>query len=527
MDHKPKVVIAEAVAETAVAALVGHAEVDIAVGVPIEELKVRLADAAALIVRSATKVDAELIAAAPLLKVIGRAGIGVDNIDLDSATAAGIMVVNAPDANTISAAEHTMALLLAQARRVPEADASLRAGRWDRKLFNGVELHGKTLGILGLGRIGTLVAQRASSFGLTVVAYDPFVSEDRAAQIGARMVELDEALSTSDFITIHLPRTRDTEGLLDAARLSRAKRGIRIINVARGGIVDEQALADAVRSGHVAGAAIDVFAIEPTTESPLFELPQIVVTPHLGASTQEAQDKAGVSVAESIVAALGGALVPAAVNLAVGPPVSAEARPFLALAEDLGQIFARFAHGLPSQLTVTVQGSEASDAIRAISLAAVKGVLRSSTDEPVSFVNAPSLAAARGMTVREVADPEGGDYRTMVIVSGDVDGTGRTIAGSVMAHRGAVLVEVDGYDIEFPIAANMLLVRNSDTPGVIGRVGTILGDSGLNVADMAVGRAAAGGAMMGLTLDGDLTDDIVATIQAADGVLAARAIRLD
>ncbi len=526
MEPKPLVVVAEKIAAGAIEELAEHADVDIAEGVPREELLVRLAGAAGLIVRSATTVDAEMIAAAPKLAVIGRAGIGVDNIDVPAATAAGVMVVNAPDANTISAAEHTMALLLAQARRVAEADASLRGGRWERGRLEGVELHGKTLGILGLGRIGTLVAQRASSFGMRVVAYDPFVSDDRAQRLGVEMASLEAVLTSSDFVTVHLPRTRETVGLLDAAALAAARPGIRIINVARGGIVDEQALADAISAGHVAGAAIDVFATEPTTESPLFSLPEVVVTPHLGASTREAQDKAGVSVARSVLAALRGDLVPGAVNLSLGPPVSEDARPFVDLAERLGQMFALFSHGIPDMLTVSVSGRVLADAVKAVALAAVKGILLASSDEPVSYVNAGLLAERRGLTVREVTDPGGIDYRALVRLSGTVDGTDRVIAGSVMAHRGPVLVEVDGYDIELPIAPHMVLVRNSDTPGVIGRVGTILGDAGVNIADMAVGRTAGDGAMMGISIDGELPEGALETVRAAEGVLAARYIRL-
>ncbi len=523
---RPTVVIAETIAEAALDLLRASVDVVVAAGLSRPELGDRLASAHGLIVRSATKVDAELIAAAPLLRVVGRAGIGVDNIDLDAATAAGVLVVNAPDANTISAAEHTMALLLAQARRVAEADASLRGGAWERSRFQGVELHGKTLGILGLGRIGTLVAQRASAFGMHLIAYDPFVSDERAGRLGVRLAPLDDVLAESDFVTIHLPRTPDTESLIDAAALARAKPGVRIVNVARGGLVDEEALAAAVASGQVGGAAVDVFATEPTTTSPLFGLANVVVTPHLGASTQEAQDKAGTSVAEAVVAALAGELVPSAVNLDLGPRVSVEARPYVDLAERLGRIFAGFSFGLPSELTVSARGRDIADAVRAIALSAVKGTLASASETPVSFVNAPVLAARHGMSWREEAVPEAADYRSVVRLGGTVAGKARSICGSVMAHRGAVLVEVDGYEIEFPIADHMALVRNSDTPGVIGRVGTLLGDAGINIADMAVGRGPDHGAMMGISIDQSMDDELVERLRALEGVLAARYIRL-
>ncbi len=523
---RPIVVIAERIADTAVDVLREHLEVAVAIDAGRDELRTLLGSAAALIVRSATEVDADLIAAAPALQVIGRAGIGVDNIDLDAATSAGVMVVNAPDANTISAAEHTMALLLAQARRVAEADASLRGGAWERKRFEGVELHGKTLGILGLGRIGTLVAQRASAFGMQVTAYDPFVSEERAVRIGVRMADLDTVLAEADFLTVHLPRTPDTEGLIGTDALAKCKPGARIINVARGGIVDEAALAAAVASGTVGGAAVDVFAEEPTVESPLFALPQVVVTPHLGASTQEAQDKAGLAVATAVLAALAGDLVPSAVNLNLGGRVGEEARPFLELAERLGRIFAGFSFGLPGRLTVSARGREVAENVRAIALGALKGALAQVSAEPVSYVNAPVLAARHGVSVIEEALPEAADYRSVIRLTGVVAGMDRAIAGSVMEHRGAVLVEVDGYEIEFPMSLHMLLVRNADTPGVIGRVGTALGDAGINISDMAVGRGPDAGAMMGLSLDQAIDDELLVRLRSLEGVLAARYIPL-
>ena len=302
---RPKVVVAEAIADVAIETLDAWCDVEVAIGADRDELIAALGDAVALLVRSATKVDAEMIAAAPMLEVIGRAGVGLDNIDVEAAEARGIVVVNAPDASTISAAEHTMALLLAMARRIPEADASLRAGRWERRDLAGVELYGKTLGILGLGRIGAQVAQRAAAFGMRIIAFDPFVGDDRAEAVGAQLVSLDDVLAEADFLTIHAPRSADTEGLIDADALASMKPTARLINVARGGIVDEVALTAAIANGTIAGAALNVFAVEPTTVSPLFEFPQVVVTPHLGASTYEAQHRAGASVVEAVVAALG------------------------------------------------------------------------------------------------------------------------------------------------------------------------------------------------------------------------------
>ena len=524
---RPVVIIAEAISDEGVGALAEHAEVRDLVGAARSDVLAAMPSASAIIVRSATKVDREMIEAAPDLTVIGRAGIGTDNIDLDAATEHGVMVVNAPNANTISAAEHTLALILAQARRVPEADRSLREGRWDRSKFQGMELHGKTLGVLGLGKIGTLVAQRASAFGMHIVAYDPYVSEDRARRLGVAMEPLEDVLARADIITIHLPRTTQTENLIDAETISGMKDGVRIINVARGGIVNEQDLADAVNAGKVGGGAIDVFETEPTTDSPLFGVPQITVTPHLGASTREAQGKAGVAVAEAVAAALTGELVLSAVNLDLGPVVSPRVKPFIGLAEQLGKIFTALAKGLPSELEVLVQGELAEDPVKPIALSALKGTLAASSEVPVSYVNAPLIAEARGVSVIEESQLEVEDYQSIVRISGEVNGRHRTVAGTVMARKGAALIGLEGYAIEVPMTDHMLLIRNDDVPGCIGRVGTYLGDIGNNISDMVVGRSAEGAAaMMGIALDGAVSDDQLAGLLALDGIEAARYVNL-
>ncbi len=522
-----KVVVAEEISEAGIAALAETCDVVVTVGEPIERTIAELADASALIVRSATTVDEAMIAAAPNLTVIGRAGIGVDNIDVEAATSHGVMVVNAPDANAISAAEHTMALILAQARHVAAADRSLREGRWDRKKFQGIELAGKTLGVLGLGKIGAFVAQRAAAFGMRVVAYDPYVSADRARRLGVEMLTLDDLFANADIITIHLPRTPQTEHLIDAGAIARMKDGVRIVNVARGGIVVEADLAEAIRSGKVAGAALDVFDTEPKTDSPLFDLPEVTVTPHLGASTREAQDKAGVAVAESVAEALAGEMVLSAVNLDLGPPVSPELKPFIKLAEQLGKIFMALARGLPDELTVTVSGEIAEEPVRPVALSALKGVLAGSCDVPVSYVNAPMLAESRGLSVVEESEHDVVDYQSTIRLSGEVDGKHRTVAGTVMARKGAVLVGVDGHAIEVPIAEHLLLVRNDDKPGCIGRVGTFLGNIGSNISDMVVGRAPDGSAaMMGIALDAPFPVEKLDDLLELEGINAARYVEL-
>jgi len=526
--NKPIVVVAESIAPAGLDTLAATAELRLAVGFDRERLLGQLGEAEGLIVRSATKVDRDLLEAAPRLRVIGRAGIGTDNIDLEAATQRGILVVNAPTANVISAAEHTLGLLLAQARSIPAADSRLRAGGWDRSGFQGVELYRKVLGVLGLGRVGSLVAERALAFGMRVLAFDPYVGEERAKRMGVELTDqLDRVLAEADFLTIHLPLTRETERLIDAAAMARMKRGVRIINTSRGGVIDELALAEAIASGQVAGAALDVFATEPTTGSPLFSLPQVVVTPHLGASTQEAQDKAGTSVAEAVAASLRGELVTSAVNVEMGRGVSEEARPYLRLAELLGHAFVGLAKGLPASLAVRAVGRLAEDPVRPLALAALKGALAAVSDTPVSFVNAPLIAAARGISVVEESAPEASDYMSLLRISGIVSGNPSAVAGVVDRRKGPTLVEVFEYRLELPLTRYLLVVRNQDVPGVIGRVGTYLGDLAVNIADMVVGRSPDGAAaMMGLSLDSALSDVQLGGMRQLSGVTDARFVDL-
>lgn len=504
----------------------GH-EVDVREGLSPEELLEAIVGAHALIIRSATQVTADVLAAGAELVVVGRAGIGLDNVDVAAATARGVMVVNAPQSNVLSAAEHTMALLLAQARNVPQAHAALVAGRWERSKWEGVELADKTLGIIGLGRIGKLVAQRALAFGMRLVAYDPFVSPERARQLSVEVVDLDTLLSVSDFVTIHVAKTPETVGLLDAERLRRAKRGIRIINVARGGIVVESDLAELVADGHVAGAALDVFDKEPTTESPLFALSQVVVTPHLGASTAEAQDKAGDTIAEMVGLALAGEFVPFAVNVSAAE-ASETVRPFLPLAERLGALFA----GLTSEsggpggatLEVEYQGQIADYDTRILTLSLLKGYFGRVSDEPVSFVNAPQLAAEHGIEVRETATSTAQNFVNLITLRcGD-----HSLAGTLTGLRGEPrLVMVDEHSVDVPPAAHMLVIRNDDRPGMIGLVGTVLGEAGVNIADMDVGVAPSGASAMMLLATSESVDEaVLARLRSADGITSVHAVDL-
>ncbi len=525
---RASVVVAETISEAGIKALEECCEVVVAVGVPVEALHRHLVHAQALIVRSATSVDRRLIEAAPELKVIGRAGIGVDNIDIEAATEAGILVVNAPQANVISAAEHTMALLLGQARNLPGADASLRSGVWDRKSFQGVELHGKTLGLVGLGRVGSLVAQRAVSFGMRLIAHDPYVGVERARRLQVELAEdLDRLYAEADFISFHLPLTRETEGMVDADSLARMRTGVRIVNTSRGGIINEDALAEAIRAGQVAGAALDVFAHEPLQESPLFSLPQVVLTPHLGASTREAQDKAGTDVAAAVAAALRGELVMSAVNVDIGTDVADEVRSFLPLAEHLGHVFVTLARGLPDHLTIRVEGRLAEYPVRPLRLAALKGALSGVSSHRVSYVNATSMAERRGIQLTDEASTEASGYVSLVRLTGVVGGREISLAGTI-GRKAPMLAEVLGFEVELPLSQHMLIVRNADEPGMIGRVATFLGNERINIANMVVGRSPITGEaqMMGLDVDQPLDPQVVEGIRKLPGVEDAQFVQL-
>lgn len=523
----PRVLITEELAESGLEAMRSAGfEVDVQLNLDPAALLETIPGAAALVIRSATQVTAEVIAAGTDLVVVGRAGIGLDNVDVAAATAQGVMVVNAPQSNVISAAEQAMALLLAQARNTPQAHADLVKGEWNRSRWTGVELHGKTLGVVGLGRVGVLVAQRALAFGMRLVAFDPFVSSDRARQLGVELIPtIEELFAVSDFVSIHLPKTPETTGLINAELLAKAKPGIRIINTARGGIINEQDLADAIISGHVAGAGLDVFAAEPTTESPLFSLPEVVVTPHLGASTVEAQDKAGVTIADMVVLALRGEFVPFAVNLAA-TEANSTVQPFLPLAERLGRLFTGMAGGTPDILEVFYEGAIADYDCRVLNLGVLKGILGPVVDEPVSFVNAPQIAERRGLVLRETKRSSARDYVNLLEIRGTVAGRETHVAGTLYGKQSSPrIVGIDEHIVDLPPSSHMLVVRNSDTPGMIGRVGTIVGAAGLNIADMDVGTGPSGAAaLMVLSLAEVVPDSVVEALRAEPGVVDARAI---
>jgi D-3-phosphoglycerate dehydrogenase len=522
-----KVLVAEQIAESGIENLKTATTVDVKTDLTREQLLEIIPNYDALIVRSQTMADAELIDKARNLKVIGRAGIGLDNVDVEAATRHGIVVVNAPQSNVLSAAEHAMALMLAQARNIPAANASVKGGKWERGKFEGVELHGKTLAILGLGRIGTLVAQRALAFGMRVVAYDPYVAKQRAGQMGVDLVgTIDEALRAADFVTIHLPKTAETAALIGAREMALMKPSARIVNTSRGGIVDEASLAAAVSSGKLGGAALDVFEKEPPDKSPLFGLDSVVLTPHLGASTEEAQSKAGEAIAEQVLLALRGELAPYAVNVEAGRELSDVVRPFLPLAEKLGRIFTALSGGNIHQVRFSYQGQIADHDTRVLTLSGLKGMFSAVVNEPVTFVNAPLMAAERGIQYAEMKSAMSRDYVNLVELSGD---GGAAVAGTLVGVRNEErLVRIFDFEVDFPPGPYMCFLRYDDRPGVIGAIGTILGTTGVNIADMRVGRQEKGGeALMCLTVDQPIEVDVLKELAEGSEAKDAKFITLE
>ncbi len=528
MTDKPVVLIAEELSPATIEALGPDFEIRHCNGADRTELLEAITDVDAILVRSATKVDAEALAAARRLKVVARAGVGLDNVDVKEATQSGVMVVNAPTSNIVSAAELAVALMLAAARHLSPAHAALRGGEWKRSKYTGIELYEKTVGIVGLGRIGVLVAQRLSAFGMQVIAYDPYVQAGRAAQMGVRLVDLDTLLAESDFMSVHLPRTPETIGLIGAAELAKVKPSLVLVNAARGGIVDEDALYDALKNGQLAAAGLDVFATEPCTDSPLFELESVVATPHLGASTDEAQEKAGVAVARSVRLALSGELVPDAVNVQ-GGVIAEDVRPGIPLTEKLGTIFSALAGEVAQQIDVEVRGEISEFDVKVLELAALKGIFSAVAEDQVSYVNAPLLAAERGTAVRLVADPESPDHRNLITLRGTLaDGSQVSVSGTLIGiSQRERLVEVNGFPVDLEPTQHLAFIDYVDRPGVVGDMGRILGEAGINIAGMQVSRDERGGrALVALSVDSALEPEILSEIEQAIDTHGIRAVNL-
>ena len=526
---KPVVLIAEELSAATLDALGPDFEVRNCDGANRAELLAALgAGVDAVLIRSATKMDGEAIAAAKGLKVIARAGVGLDNVDIPAATAAGVMVVNAPTSNIVSAAELAISLLLASARFISPAHAALKAGKWARSKYTGAELFEKTLGVVGFGRIGQLVAHRMQAFGMNVVAYDPYLQPAKAAQLGVELVELDELLKRSDFITIHLPKTKETANLIGVEALKKVKKEVRIINAARGGVLDEAALYDAIVEGRVAGAGLDVYVTEPCTDSPLFQLDQVVATPHLGASTDEAQERAGIAVAVSVRKALAGELVPDAVNVK-GGAIHDEIRPSLPLVEKMAQIATAIAGETPVSMEITVKGDISGHDSSVLAISALKGALVASGIESVSYVNAPGLATERGLTSSVTTTPDSPEYRSMISLHAALsNGKSVKVDGTLMGIRKVEkIIAIDNFDLDLPPTDNLLFLRYADKPGVVGAVGNALGTAKINIAGMQVARESAGGnALMALTVDSAVSDVVTAALKKETGADLVRSVTL-
>ena len=526
MSQKPKVLISDKMDPNAAKIFEERGcEVDVKPGMTSDELKAVIGEYDGLAIRSATKVTREVLDAATRLKVIGRAGIGVDNVDIPYASSKGVVVMNTPFGNSITTAEHAIAMIMALARQIPAADRRTQAGDWPKNDFMGVEVTSKVLGLIGAGNIGSIVASRALGLKMKVVAYDPFLTEERAIEMGVEKVDLDALLARADFITLHTPLTDQTRNILSAENLAKTRPGVRIVNCARGGLVDEAALKEMLDSGHVAGAALDVFATEPATGSPLFGTPNFICTPHLGASTNEAQVNVALQVAEQLSDYLVNGGVTNALNM---PSLSAEEapklRPYMALAEKLGSLVGQLAHGDLPKISIEVEGAAAQLNIKPIVAAVMSGLMRRYSDS-VNMVNAPYLAKERGIEIREIRNEHEGTFHTLVRVTVATSQGDRSVAGTLFGNNAPRLVEIFGIGIEADLEGNMLYIVNEDAPGFIGRVGSLMGEHGINIGTFHLGRRAAGGeAIVLLSVDQKLPADVIAAAANLQGVKMARAL---
>jgi len=525
----PKVLVADPIAPEGIEILKTVAEVDVKTGLSKDELAAIIGDYDALAVRSETKVTAEIIAAANKLKIIGRAGVGVDNIDVEAATNRGILVVNSPEGNTLAAAELTVAMLLALARNIAPADQTLRGGKWDRKKYMGSEVYGKTLGVVGLGKIGREVVSRLQAFGMSILGYDPYLKPEQAESLGIKLVDLDTLYKESDYITVHVPKTKETTGMINADKIALMKPTVRLINVARGGIMDEAAVAEAAKSGRIAGAAIDVFTTEPApADNPLLGIPNVLTTPHLGASTEEAQVNVAIDIAEQIVDVLNGKPARAAVNM---PSVSADMlgrlQPYLTLAEKIGSLHAQLTSSPISEVDVVYAGDFENLPTVHLTRAVLKGLLEPVVQEGVNYVNAPALAAARGIKITESRTPVSGEGGCVLTVRKRGGNAEREICGTVLSKDNIRILYIDGYRVDIRPSGPMLVTQHTDRPGVIGKVGTLIGEAGINIAGMHVGRESEGqGAVMVLKIDTVIPDAVLDQIRRVDGMETARLVQL-
>lgn len=524
-----KVLISDNISEKGIAILKNAGlDVDVKIGLKPEELKKEIKNYDALIVRSATKVNSDIIDAAENLKVIGRAGSGLDNVDKNASTKRGIVVMNTPGGNTITTAEHTIALLLSMARQIPQATASMKEGRWEKKRFMGVELYNKTLGVIGLGNIGSHVARIARGIGMNIITYDPYLSEQKAKELGIKIVELEELIKNSDFITIHTPLTNETRGLINAERIARMKNGVRIINAARGGMIDERAIYDALKSGKVAAAALDVFEKEPPEGSPLLELDNLICTPHLGAASEEAQENVAIAIAEQIADYLVHGTIRNAVNFpSISADIQPRLQPYINLAERLGSFISQSFEGAINEIIVEYMGEITRLFLEPIKIAVIKGILTPILEETVNFINAPVIAKERGIEVKEITSADAGDYHSMLAVKLKGGKKESTVTGILHGKKDPRIVKINDFAVEVIPEGEMLLLLNNDKPGVIGNIGTLLGRNNINIARMQFGREEPGGrAITVVSIDTSVSQEILSEIRRLPNVLSVRPIHL-
>ena len=521
-----KILAADGISEQGIALLSKDFEVTVKDKLPAEELAEIIGEYDALMVRSASKVTKEIIAKADKLKIIGRAGVGVDNIDIPAATQKGIIVINSPGGNTIAATEHTFAMMLSLARNIPVANETTHKGEWNRKKYVGVELKGKTLGVVGMGRIGSNVAERAIAFGMNIIAYDPYINEERANNLGVKIGSLDDVIEKADFITVHMPLTPDTKGMIGAKEMARMKKSVRLINCARGGIIDEQALADAVQNGTVAGAAVDVFTSEPLAEDhPFHGIDKIILTPHLGASTVEAQIGVSVDVAEGIRATLMGQPVLNAVNM---PPVSDKSMkvisPYLTLAESLGSMVCYLTEGAIKSIEVTYNGDIVDANTSLLTTAIIKGLMSPIMEQEVNFVNAPTFAKERHIKITEIKNKDAQSFSTLITVRANTSSGETLVSGTLFGDEGRI-VRINKFRVDIEPNARMLICPHINRPGVIGIVGSIMGSAGINISGMQVGKTEEQGKnLMVLTIDSDIPADVLAKVKEVDGIFGAKPV---
>jgi D-3-phosphoglycerate dehydrogenase / 2-oxoglutarate reductase len=525
-----KILVSDPISEQGIALLKDkkNYQVDVKLKLKEDELIKIIGEYNGLIVRSETKVTANIINSAKNLKIIGRAGVGIDNVDVASASKRGIIVMNTPGGNTISAAEHTLSMMLALSRNIPQANASLKSKKWDRKLFTGTEVFGKVLGIIGLGKIGAEVAKRAKAFGMEILGYDPVASIEHAEKIGAKLVSLDEIIKQSDFITLHVPKTKETENLINKNTISKMKDGVRIINVARGGIINEQDLADAIKSGKVKGAAVDVFVTEPCIDSPLFDVDNVVVTPHLGASTEEAQINVAIDVIKQMIDFFDNNIIKNAVNVAsVDPSLLSQLEPFIILNEKLGKLSSQLVNGGIIEAEIQYAGEISEMNVNPLTISFLKGLLESAEEE-VNFINAPFIAKDRGIKVKETKISTVSDFTNLITVKIKTDKNEELlIQGTLFHHNDIRIIRINEFDIDVVPKGYVLLCMNKDIPGVVGQVGTMLGQSGINIAGMQVGRKNSGGEALIITnIDQPISAEILEQIRKSKNIISAKIVQL-